>query len=613
MSRTTTWRRTGRVRRLTQPASSRPIAHQVMWRFGRVGLLGLVGAYASVAPAAAQEAACAEGRIASILIDNQSVFDLSDPGLAGGRFSWAYRVANGLHVRTRESVIARELLFDVGDCYDVELLRDSERLLRGFEFIANAEIFGVRQEDGTIEVVVDTRDEWSTRIEPSVGSNDGIEFEGIELVEDNLLGYGNHVSLFYEVEEEQRAYGAAYSTPQLFATRANLDLRVAETDVGTSYLQSLVYPFVGESGRIAYRQRVERNDRYFEIFRPRNGEELDRIWVPTRREIAEISGAFRWGAARYRHTVVGGALAWERFGYPGSSVYADSVGRPAVPGAIFQPPWEPLSSVRVLGLFGRREVEFVRRRGFDTVNGVEDIQLGYEGEVSVGGTVPGLSDDRGLSSAARLSWAGEPSAALTVGGQLTAEARRDLDAGAWRDVLTELDAWAYFRGRPDARQTVVASVSAVTGWKGSIPFQLTLGGDTGLRGYPRHLDPGGGRVVASLEHRAYLGWPFSDLLDLGSVLFTDVGKIWPGDVPFGIESPVRATAGFGIRAAFPPGSRQTFRADVGFPLRGGEDLRGVVVSVGVGQVIGRRVARRDPQLVRSARFELSGADFVYGY
>src|SRR5690606_30558944 len=116
-------------------------------------------------PAGAQEAApeCPQGRISAIFIDNHSVFDLSDPDL-NRRFDWAYGLANRLHVATREGVIETELLFSEGDCYDIERLRDSERLLRLLPFIADVDIFGVRQPDGTIHVIVDTQDEWSTRV-----------------------------------------------------------------------------------------------------------------------------------------------------------------------------------------------------------------------------------------------------------------------------------------------------------------------------------------------------------------------------------------------------------------------------------------------------------------
>src|SRR5690554_3834116 len=103
----------------------------------------------SSAPAQGSAPTCEQGPISSIFVDNHSVFDLSDPDLRS-RFDWAYRLANSLHRPTRESVIRRELLFSAGDCYDVELLRDSERLLRSLRFIAAVDIFGVRQPDGSV-------------------------------------------------------------------------------------------------------------------------------------------------------------------------------------------------------------------------------------------------------------------------------------------------------------------------------------------------------------------------------------------------------------------------------------------------------------------------------
>lgn len=585
---------------------------------GRAAAVWLAAAYALAAPAEAQQGAvCPEGTITDVLIENQSVFDLSDPGRAGARFSWAYRLANRLHRRTRADVIERELLFAVGDCYEVAALRDSERLLRGFDFLANAEIYGIRQGEDSVQVVVDTQDEWSTKIDPSVAADDGIEFRGIELAEDNLLGTGQHVSVFYEKVEEQWVYGAAYSTPQLFGSRTNLSMRVDESEVGTSFHEAITYPFVGETGRLAVRQEVERRDRYFEILMPGYTEDLEPVWVPVRREHVEVGGAIRRGGERYRHTLVGAAIAAERIAYPGMAVFGDTVGRPVVPSDVFSIPWKPMSSVRLVGLVGRRDVEFVQRRSFETVDGTEDVQLGFDGEFSFGAAVPGISRDEDVSLAMRVGWAGEPVPELTYGGQIAVEGRHGVAGSGstadFQDILAELDGWAYFRPGAGARQTLVASFSGVSGWNATLPFQLTLGGITGMRGYPRHLDPGGRRMVASVEHRAYLGWPLPELMDLGSVVFADVGKIWPGDVPFGVESPVRATVGFGIRAGFPPGSRQTFRADIGLPIQREIGFRGIVVSLGVGQSIGRRVARPDRQLLRSARYGLTSSDFLFPY
>lgn len=596
--------------------SRRPAARS---RVGR-RLVTATGALASwlcgAGTIAAQEAACTEGRIAEIVIDNNSVFDLSDPGLEG-RFSWAYRIANGLHFRTRPEVIERELLFEVGDCYDVELLRDSERLIRGFGFIARVDIHEVRQADDRVQVVVDTQDEWSTKVDIGVGADEGRpRFEGARLVEDNLLGTGRRAGLFFDQSEYERIYGMEYVAPQLFSTRSDLALQVARTEVGYSVHQSVAYPFVGEDGRVAWRQKVERRDRYFELFMPDDTDRLARIWMPTRREQVELAGAFRWGGRRYRHALIGGALVGERINYPGLPIFADSAERPVVPSDVLRPEWQPISTARAMLLLGGRSVEFVRRQAVETVNGVEDLQLGMEGEISIGPTIPFASKEHDLALAGGFSVAMEPRPEIALGGQIAVDGRRNLSAAAdtpaWGDVTAEVDGWAYLRGRRDSPNTVVASVSAVGGWNPSSPFQLTLGGDAGLRGFPRHLDPGGRRIVTSIEHRRFFGWPFRDLLDLGGVVFVDAGKIWPGDVPFGVESPVRAAAGIGIRAAFPPGSRQTFRADFGIPIFGHEGVRGFVVSVGTGQVIGRRqVTRRDPQIVRSARYALTSSRFLY--
>ena len=106
---------------------------------------------------------CRAGAIGYIFIDNHSIFDTSDHSLPE-RFDWAYHTANKLHVRTRPGIIRRELLFRVGDCYDPVLLDASARLLRGFAFISRADVFGVKQPDGSYHVVVDTQDEWSTDV-----------------------------------------------------------------------------------------------------------------------------------------------------------------------------------------------------------------------------------------------------------------------------------------------------------------------------------------------------------------------------------------------------------------------------------------------------------------
>lgn len=584
-------------------------------RRSTLGALALAGCL--VPPAArAQEApsACAEGRISTVFVDSHSVFDLSDPGL-NQRFNWAYRLANQLHIATREQVIRREILIRDGDCYDIERLRESERLLRLLPFISDVDVFGIRQPDGSIHVIVDTEDEWSTRVQVKVGSGGTLGVEGVRVREDNLIGTGQHLSAFYINDEEEQVYGVSFHTPQLLGSRWDAGLDVGRTPVGTRISESVTYPFVGEVGRWGIRQSIRHDDHFFEYWVPSEQQGLRPVWLPVRRESFDLGAAYRRGTQGPNRTLLGAALIGERISYPDEPRVANPeewIGPlPSLSGLGS----DSVSNVRVMLMTGQRSVRYVRRRALNTVHGTEDVRLGVEAEVGIGPSLGWISRDQDLALDVGLSAAGEMGSSTLAGAHLALQARRKYGAPSegpeWNDVFAQLNAWSYWRPQAESPHTLVASVSAVGGWHTEVPFQLTLGSDAGLRGFARHAYSGGRRVVASLEQRSYLGWPFPHLLDLGGVAFADVGKIWAGDAPFGVTTPLRSNIGIGLRAAFPPGSRRTFRVDVGVPINSGLDFRNTVVLVGMGQVIGSRSTQRDPELRRSTRQAIPSALFAF--
>ena len=513
-------------------------------------------------------------------------------------------------------MIRRELVFAEGDCYDPEVLGESERIVRAAPFIADVDIYGIRQPDGSYHVIVDTRDEWSTRLEPQTESGSGLELSGVSLREDNLFGMGRQLSVFALRRYDERTYGATYATPQLLGTRWDAGAAVGRSPVGPFFAQVLAYPFLGDKGRWAFRQQTRQSAFFFEYFVPGdNG--LVTVLLPEQRRTVDIGGVYRIGS-RGRITLLGAALAGEHITYPDGARFADSVHqdtRGVPPPSTLREGFRSTSAVRALLLLGQRNVGFVRRRSLDTVHGTEDVRLGVEAEATLGHTLGMLSENQGPSVELGLFAATELASGLLTGGQLTVEAKREGETmperSDWNDVFGQLDGWAYWRPTPDSRITVVAALSAVGGWHTTVPFQLTLGGGSGLRGYPRHLYPGGQRVVASLEHRTYLSWPLPDLFDLGIVNFVDFGRIWAGDVRFGETSPYRTSVGIGLRSAFPPGSPRTFRVDLALPIQRGVHVGDFGVRIGIGQAIGPHAVRYDPQLRRSSRRELSTSLFTY--
>lgn len=562
---------------------------------------------------------CEQGRISYVFIDNASIFDTSDPDL-DRRFGWAYRAANALHIRTREGVIRRELLFGVGSCYDPFLLEETERLLRSYDFLAEVDVFGAPQADGTWHVVVDTRDEWSTRVDVRVNTTDGLRLEGIKVSEDNLLGTGQSVGVFYYERDVTRDYGVSYATPQLLGTRWDVQGALGRTRAGTLVQQEVAYPFVGEVSRWAGRQSFRRDDQFFDYVAGDDARAKSaHVLVPLREQLFDLAVVRRVGE-RGSSALFGAALTYQQLSYPGPVQVAPEGRfdeRLAAPDSLADqvlPQLHPLDNIRVMALLGHRNVWWVRRRGLDSMRGQEDVRLGAEALLSFGRALPALETDDDVYAMLGL-YAGLEVGNFLVIGRGRGDARRDLTAGAneeeWQDVYLEADVLAYLRPSGLPRHTFFMQASTAGGWHTRVPFQLTLGGDYALRGYDRERFPAGRRLTVTLEDRFYIGWPLPDVLDVGGTVFADVGRAWAGDAPFGMNTGWQASAGLGLRGSFPAGSRSTYRIDVAWPVRDGVQLGDFRLSLSVGELRGLAPRDPDPQIVRSRTQNVGGNLMIF--
>src|SRR5947208_168923 len=88
-------------------------------------------------PAATQTSvSTAAPRIERVLIERKNVFDLSVPG----EDWWPFRLANRIHIQTRDPVIRHEILLPPGEPWDPLKALESERNLRNLGFIRHAEV-----------------------------------------------------------------------------------------------------------------------------------------------------------------------------------------------------------------------------------------------------------------------------------------------------------------------------------------------------------------------------------------------------------------------------------------------------------------------------------------
>ncbi len=580
----------------------------------------LAGAQAQ--PGGTGDAACDGPRVSRLLIDNQSIYNPSDIEEMG-RFGWTLRLINRLHIRTREDFIRRELLFGVGDCADDFRLRESARLLRLYPFISTASVSTVEQPDRSLHALVETRDEWTTKLDLGVSFDGGVKIETIELTEENFLGRGMELEAFLEERRERRDYGFRFRTNRVWGSRADGRFEIGRTRVGDFFAASLSYPFVGEGGRYAAYQTFDRKEDLFSYSLP-SGSDFTNAVLPVQVEGFALAVAARSGEPGDL-TMLGLGISREsvRFsGYPeslGLILGGDFAAQLPAGDSIVQrvsPQIREQWKTRVNIMLGWRNLRFLELRGLDALHGVQDIEVGSEVNITLGANPGGLGSG-GIDSSndiyTRLTaFGGFQSGGLLVNSRVLLDGRNVLSGGAhgagWQDVLADADLYGYWLSEARPRHTLFARVSASGGWDVRFPFQLTLGGREGLRGFREDRFPGGRRVLVTVEDRVRIGWPAPDLIDMGLTVFGDLGRMWAGDVPFGRDTGWLGDVGAGLRFGFPSGSRGVVRLDVAFPLTGG----GPVFRVSMKEFIGLRRGFDDQQVLRSRVLGIGGDVFNPG-
>jgi len=551
---------------------------------------------------------CANGRIASITIVTEGIFPDSAAD-EGGFTGKLYGAANWLHVDTREGVIRRELLFHEGECVDALRLSESERLLRGLGFLESASVETLRRPDGDVDVRVVTKDDWSLRLEPRFNLGGGFAISGIRLGETNLDGRGREVQLSYIVRSGPNDVVLTYIDPQFMKTRWDLGVSVIRGGPGWTVGQVLAYPFLGLVGNWAAFQNALYSERYFRYVVESTSEGSTELLLPTLQKAIGIGGALRSRAPRRgsstRLASYGMSLTYSDTRYsnePGGDTIPDnsSATTAGVTATI-----QPRQALQLNLVGGLRAVNYVKRSGVATLGAVEDIALGASLDGLVGAAPEwfGMTDSYlifGLDLYGASRVRGNWFSVVWAGG----EARHDYQDSDWHDMFAAVH-WTNF-WIVNSRITNEIAVSYSGGWRTTVPFQLTLGGPYKLGGYTFDRFPGGERVSMRVENR-YTITSIGRLIDIGSVVFADMGQMWANGALFGVDSEFRASAGVGLRFAAPGGSRQTYRLQFGVPIDEGVRFNELVVSFSIDRQLRLEGRGADLQLARSRDIAIGSA------
>jgi hypothetical protein len=437
-----------------------------------------------------------------------------------------YLWVNKLHFRTKEWVIRQELLFKEGDIYDEKLVEESERNLRNLGFLGKVKIEKIQSDNGSLDILVKTQDQWSTVVAFSgqrVGKYYSIEtyFE-----EHNLLGWGKNLVIGYVKTTEKETRQLSFLDGNILGTRLYLNADIYNHSDGHLFNVIFARPFYSLETKYSfgsqYADEEAKIDYYQEgnaLFSYRTKKKL--FYVELSKSLGEewkkIFSSFYQLENRH-HSF---------YSSRDSSQYAEflplnkDLQHFGFSLKLWHPQFEKLSYV---DNFGRIEdIDFGFRIQGKWGFGLNDLFSSKKTDIfSFGFLFPFyLKDNQYLFFS-----------------QLTTGEFKSL---RWEKLLSQTETRFYWK--TPYWQTLVFRGWGILTSRQENSFQLFLDAVNGLRGFEKYRFSGKNELVFNFEDRIFSPWRILTVAP-GGVLFFDAGYIWNENLP---RQRIHTDVGVGLR------------------------------------------------------------------
>ncbi len=490
----------------------------------------------------------------------QNIFDVGDPR----EDKALYRLANHLHLETRERTVRDQLLFAPGQKVAAQKFEETERLLRSRIYLNDAWVVAAHYdvEHNVVDVAVTVRDVWTLNPTVSLGRAGGQNQGQVGIEEENLVGTGINFEVARAENVDRSSTLFSLNDPNVLGSWWQVGLNYADNSDGRVKSLDVERPFYSLDTKDALGFTL--SDGTSRVSRYSTGAIADQFDV--HHTLNQVYYGWSDGLVQ----------GWTQRWYTGvrtdESRFSPAPGVPppfgllpdrkfAYPYAGWQVIEDHYEKTENLTLIGRTEDLYVGRSLY--------AELGYSDSAfgSRGSSV--LSQMNGTDA-----WHfGEARVLLLTG----AFAGR-LDDSVARNV--SLTSAAQFFDRLTPHQVFYASLTGTTTHRLDPDQQLLLGGDSGLRGYPIRFQSGTSSALLTIEQRLYTDWfPFR-LVRIGGVAFFDAGRTWGRDFlgaePLGLLRDV----GLGIRVGnVRSGLGNVLHVDLSYALDAPPGIRRVEVTV----------------------------------
>jgi len=530
---------------------------------------------------------CAGQTITDIVVTTQPPYTARLPG----DLAVFSTLTRKLHVNTKDAVVRRYLLLDVGEPCDELRRAESERIMRAQPFFVDARIAVMPDPRGGVRLEVDTRDEFSLFVEPNVALG-GPLVRGFKLGESNLAGGGVYASVQWANGGAYRdRIGARLEHYQFLGERNILRAFGTRAPQGYDFGLEMVRPYLTDLQRLAWRGKLGGTQTYERLI----STNIEGSALKVNREFQDVGAVGRVGGVG-NLKLVGASLSRELVTIDKKPVLLTREGFRTADSISFPSNYQDLDVTRLNALIGVRRLRFVRVAGFDALTGVQDLRVGVQMGLLIGRSLQWLGARDQDAFILGDIYAGYGNNSSFLGFQTLTEARRDRKANKWDGVLTSGRLAWYLK--PSEKQLTLTELLWSTGTSVRVPYQLSFADpDGGLHGYRHSRTPGAHRLVLRTEERIRIPSRYR-VADFGAAVFVEAGKLWAQDVPFAVASPIRGSVGLSIIAAVPPKSRRTWRVDFAMPVGGDPNA---AFEVRISNADRTRVFWTDPADMRRAR------------
>ena len=518
------------------------------------------GAFAQVPPGVpvTPKNAVSSQTVRGIVIERLNVFDST----VKGEDWWGFRIANKIHIATKEEVVRRELLLGPGDQYDQLKALESERNLRSLGFFRRAEIKPVPRADGGSDLVVRTQDSWTTNVQFGAGTEGGDAYLNYGFSEDNLLGYGKSVNFLHTQVGPKVTNTFSYFDPRFLGSRFRFTPYVARTNHGDTVGTELVQPFYSldtlDAKGAFWNRSIDEQILY------RDGDSYSKYLLADR----TVQAGYGVRLPADNQIVQRLELGW--FSQRDLFVREDAT----IAGTL---PANREMSGPTAG-FSWVQPQYIKETYINKMERVEDFNLGNELSVYSAYSGQALGGDRDRTLVNVLDQQG---LFILPGRFALAQAgvAGRLADSKWENALFFTNLNLFWKTTWLYPQTWVAHFEANTGRKLDLENQVILGGNNGLRGYKNYSFTGGRSLLLNVENRFFFPGEYFHLVRFGGAVFFDSGCVVPEGAGFSFAR-TRSDAGLGLRfASTRSESGSVIRMDAAYALNSGPGGSRLVISI----------------------------------